>query len=307
MSTGFTPEHISIFIIIANVIISFKGFNEFAFREKYIFEVDGILIRKEYIRLISSGFLHGGWMHLLFNMYTLYVFSANLGYMGMGVLGYLVLYFVSMLGGDALALYVHRNHGDYRALGASGAVSGVIFASIALFPQGEISFIYPPIPIPNWIFAIGYVLISIYGMRSRLGNIGHDAHLGGAVTGMLIGLAYNPSALTDHPWIILGVLLPTATFLYLLITRPEMMFVPGYFRSQLKDLTSGFKNKSQPKPRMQVKRGSGPSLAKGGRKTDRSHLEEELNQLLEKVNQGGLESLSRKERERLEELSRDLD
>ena len=150
-------------------------------------------------------------------------------------------------------------------------------------------------------------MISIYGIRNRTGNIGHEAHLGGAITGLLIGLVYNPSALTNHPWIILGVLLPTALFLYLLITRPEMMFIPGYFKQQFNDLTSGFTKKSAPKPRMKVKRNPQFPTAKGGRKSDRSAMEAELNKLLEKVNKVGLEKLTPRERERLKELSENLD
>ncbi|MEZ4776738.1 MAG: rhomboid family intramembrane serine protease [Bacteroidia bacterium] len=289
-----TAEHISVALILANVFVSYQGFSKIGFKEQYIFDIDRILIGKEYIRMISSGFLHGGWMHLLFNMYTLYIFSSTLGtpYVGLGIVPYLVVYFGSLLGGNLLALYVHRNHGDYRALGASGAVSGVMFAAIVIFPGMDISFIYPPIPIPAWIFALAFVLISIYGTGARLGNIGHEAHLGGAVTGMLAGILYKPQSLAEQPWLIMGILIPTVIFMIILIKRPEILFIPGYLKSSL----SYFRPKMTRGKKSDV-------MVSGKRKSDYASTEEELNVLLDKLNRVGMKGLSSSEKQRLKELS----
>lgn len=293
-----TAEHISVALILANVFVSYQGFSKIGFKDEYIFDVDRILIGKEYSRMISSGFLHGGWMHLLFNMYTLYIFSSTLGmpYVGLGIVPYLVVYFGSLLGGNLLALYVHRNHGDYRALGASGAVSGVMFAAIVIFPGMDISFIYPPIPIPAWIFALAFVLISIYGAGARLGNIGHEAHLGGAVTGMLVGILYKPQSLAEQPWLILGIFVPTVVFMVVLVKKPEMLLIPGYLKSSL----------SHFRPKMTVVKKTGISVS-GSRKSDFSNREEELNTLLDKVNRVGMQGLTAVEKKRLQELSETRD
>lgn len=169
-----------LFLIIVNIAFSYKGFSNNTFLDGYKFEVDKILISKEYKRLITSGFLHVSWMHLIFNMLSLYAFSGLLEY-HIGELSFLVIYLTSMVGGNLLALFVHRNHGDYSAVGASGAVCGVIFASIALFPGMELGFFGIPISLPSWLYGIIYVAFSIYGIKSSRDNIGHEAHLGGVL------------------------------------------------------------------------------------------------------------------------------
>ena len=110
---------------------SYKGFRDMGYFERYVFDVDKILIDKEYRRLISSGFLHGGWFHLGLNLIALISFSAAVeSQLGPGL--FTLIFFVSLIGGNLLSLYIHRNHGDYSALGASGAVSGIIASSIIL-------------------------------------------------------------------------------------------------------------------------------------------------------------------------------
>ena len=176
---------ITIVIIAANVIISYKGFNDFSFFEKYKFQVGGIQ-RGEKIRIFSSGFLHVDMQHLLFNMVTLYFFSGRVIY-ELGVTGFLLLYLSSLLAGNLLSLYFHKNEYQYSAVGASGAVMGVIYSAILYDPWAKINFF-----IPGFVFGIGYLLYSIYGMKNRIGNTGHDAHFGGAVGGYLVTLFLSP-------------------------------------------------------------------------------------------------------------------
>src|SRR5689334_11976765 len=113
-------------LLIANIAFSYKGFSDQSYFDRYKFEVDKILVSKEFKRLITSGFLHVNWTHLIFNMFSLIVFGESLLF-HIDSFQFLVIYAVSLVGGDLLALYVHRNHGDYSAVGASGAVCGVIF------------------------------------------------------------------------------------------------------------------------------------------------------------------------------------
>ena len=113
-----------------------------------------------------------------------------------------LIYAVSILGGNILSLLVYRNT-HYRALGASGGVCGIIYASVFLLPGGSIYILPIPFPIPSWTYAILFLLISIYGMRSGRGNIGHVAHLGGALIGLLATFILFPRAVLAQPWLLL--------------------------------------------------------------------------------------------------------
>ncbi len=183
----------TIALVVLNLLVSIKGFNDRLFFEKYLFQVGSITNGKEYIRMLSSGFLHGGWAHLAFNMFALYSFGALVENQ-LGIISYLVLYFIALTAGNVTSLYQHRNNLYYRAVGASGAVSGVVFSSIILFPQGSVYVFLIPFAIPSWLFGIVYLLISIYGMRQQSGNIGHEAHFGGSLAGIVMTLWFVPGS-----------------------------------------------------------------------------------------------------------------
>jgi len=177
---------VTIFIIGINIIVSLKGFNDFSFFEKYKFNIGGIR-RGEQIRMIVSGFLHVDEMHLFFNMFTLYFFADEvIGYLGS--VNFLLVYFGSLIFGNLLSYYFHKNEYHYSAVGASGAVTGVLYSAILLNPSMKLYMMFIPIAIPAYIFGIGYLLYSIYGMKNKVGNIGHDAHFGGAIGGYVITL-----------------------------------------------------------------------------------------------------------------------
>lgn len=181
---------VTIAIIAANVIISYKGFGDYNFFEKYKFQV-GPIQRGEKLRMFSSGFLHADTQHLLFNMLTLYFF-ADVVIQLLSPFYFLVIYLGSLFLGSALSFYFHRNEYHYSAVGASGAVTGILYSAILLQPGMELMIFFIPIPIPAYIFGIAYLLYTIYGMKSRIGNIGHDAHFGGAVGGFVITLILSP-------------------------------------------------------------------------------------------------------------------
>ncbi|WP_104736019.1 rhomboid family intramembrane serine protease [Hanstruepera ponticola] len=177
---------VTIIIIAANVIISFKGFNDYGFFDKYKFNVGGVR-RGEQIRLFSSGFFHVDNAHLFFNMFTLYFF-ADVVIAYLGNFKFLIVYLGSLLLGNLLSLVFHKNEYHYSAVGASGAVTGIIYSAILLRPDMSLYMFFIPIPIPAYIFGIGYLLYSIYGIKRQIGNIGHDAHFGGAIGGYVITL-----------------------------------------------------------------------------------------------------------------------
>ncbi|EIJ40587.1 rhomboid family intramembrane serine protease [Galbibacter orientalis] len=196
----------TIVIIGANVLASIKGFNDFSFFERYKFNI-GAIKRGEQIRTITSGFLHVDISHLLFNMLTLYFF-APIVVQYLGDVKFLIIYFISLLAGSLLSLSFHKNDYHYSAVGASGAVTGILYAAILLQPEMRLAFFFIPIPIPAYIFGIGYLLYSIYGMKARLGNIGHTAHFGGAIGGYVITLLFMPSLLTQETLMVVLLALP---------------------------------------------------------------------------------------------------
>lgn len=181
----------TIVIIAANALISYKGFGDYGFFERYKFNV-GSIRRGEQFRMFSSGFLHADTTHLLFNMLTLLFFADRVIFF-VGEINFLVIYVGSLVLGSLLSLYFHKNEYHYSAVGASGAVTGILYAAILLDPKMSIYMFFIPIPIPAYIFGIVYLLYSIYGMKNRVGNIGHDAHFGGAVGGYVITLILQPS------------------------------------------------------------------------------------------------------------------
>jgi len=192
-------------IIVANVVISYKGFNDLSFFRKYEFHV-GSIRSGEQIRMLSSGFLHVDMMHLIFNMLTLYFFApVVLGWLG--TFSFVLIYFGSLIFGSLLTMLFHKNDYSYRAVGASGAVTGVLYSAILLQPDMMLG-IFFIIPMPAYIFGILYLLYSIYGMRAKNDNIGHTAHFGGAIGGYLITLIKQPSLFTDQTLMVILLAIP---------------------------------------------------------------------------------------------------
>ena len=187
-------EHIApitIILIGLTCVTSFLGFENRNFFDRGKFNVAAILKAKQYDRLIISAFLHGDFMHLLFNMMTLYFFS-DVIILSLNAAKYLIIYFGAVLFGNLLSLWMYRRDYTYSAIGASGGVSGILFAAIAIYPQMGLYIFFIPIPIPGWIFGILYLAYSVYGMKQQLGNIGHAAHLGGAIMGVVLAIAFAP-------------------------------------------------------------------------------------------------------------------
>ncbi|MBS0027768.1 rhomboid family intramembrane serine protease [Chitinophaga sp. 22321] len=270
---------ISLVIIIVNFIVSYKGLKDRAFFDRYSFVVERILLFREYWRLITSGFLHVSWQHLIFNMISLLMFSFLLE-ADLGSWQFLLLYFGSLLGGDLLSLFIHRHNGDYSSVGASGAICGVIFASIALFPGMGVSLL-GLIPVPGWLYGVVFLLYSIYGIKSRNHNIGHDAHLGGALAGMTIAIVMEPQAMFANFATIIAIAVPAVFFMYVIITKPHVLLVDNFFYKQhhvFGDIDQKYV-------------------------FDRANRQKELDAILEKIHKKGMHSLTKAEKEKLERYS----
>ena len=198
--------NILILFIIITAIISFVAFNNPGITEKYKFSVGAILGRREYIRLLSSGFLHADIMHLVFNMMTLYFFGPIV-IQTFGNLGFTIVYLGSILLGNFLSLYIYQKQPWYSAVGASGGVSGILFASIAMIPDIGIYIFFIPIPVKGYIFGLLYFGYSVYMMMNprQHDNIGHAAHLGGAFFGLVYAVAVAPDA-AIHNALYLGIM-----------------------------------------------------------------------------------------------------
>lgn len=196
----------TIAIMAANVLASLKGFNDQTFFERYKFGVGAIQAGQK-DRMLTSGFLHVDLSHLFFNMFTLYFFADVVIYW-FGPGKFLILYFISLVAGSLLALFFHRNEPYYSAVGASGAVTGILYSAILLEPGMRLGIMFIPIPLPAYVLGILYLFYSIYGMKTRMGNIGHTAHFGGAIGGYVATLFFKPDLLVTDTLMVLLLALP---------------------------------------------------------------------------------------------------
>jgi membrane associated rhomboid family serine protease len=148
---------------------------------------------REYQRLITSGFVHADLGHLIFNMITFWAFAFMLERV-IGSVRFVALYFIGMVLSEIGTCIKHRNNPNYASLGASGAILAVLFASIVYFPDQRLFIIPIPVPIPAPLFAVGYLIYSYWSSRNSRGRVNHDAHIGGALTGLAFVAITDPGA-----------------------------------------------------------------------------------------------------------------
>jgi membrane associated rhomboid family serine protease len=185
-------------IIVVTVVISIVAFNNRGFFEKWKFNSYEVYYRKKFLRLISYGFIHASYIHLAINMFVLWSFGevvekvfAQL-FPVFGGLLFAVMYLSAIVVSTLYSTFKHRNNTAYSAVGASGAVSAVVFGSILFDPTAGIYFFFIPIPIPAFIFGLLYLVYSwVMGRRGK-DNIGHDAHFWGALYGLVFIIACEP-------------------------------------------------------------------------------------------------------------------
>jgi len=204
-------------VIIATAVCSYLGFTQPGFAERWLFDVQEMRRYKQYYRIVSSAFIHGNWMHLLFNMYALYSFGGAVEQY-FGPADFLLIYFCGIIGGNLLSLALHFKQ-EYRALGASGGVCGIIYACIFLMPGSSVYIFFVPVPIPAYIFAIAFIAYSYFGLRRQIGNIGHDAHLGGAIIGLIVTTILHPAIVPQNP-ILYPAVMGLSAIMFLLLFLP---------------------------------------------------------------------------------------
>lgn len=270
---------IALLFVIAIGIVSFIGFKDKFLVEQYKFSVSKVRFQKEYYRIITATFFHKNVYQLLVNLLNLYIFGSFLApIVGMG--RFIGLFTIGAVSGTLLTMIIYRNAKQFTAIGANGAVGGIVFAATALQPFTPLSLfgILPAIPL--WVFVLVYVVLA-FGIRRQAG-IGYEAHLSGALIAMLSALAMYPVVLSVHLLPILAVALPGVLLLLFLFTRPEIL-VPA---SQKQHLETVFNVNIEDRFN-----------------AGRNAAQKDLDFLLEKIHAKGISSLSKDELDQLADLS----
>lgn len=196
---------ITLIILAITVIVSIAAMGDPTLKSKLMFNAYMIHHRKEWYRFFSNGIIHADWIHLAFNMYAFWMFGRGVEnafgfdeiYGNKGPLFFILLY----VGGLVMSsLYSYEKNKDniyYNSLGASGAVSAVIFSYIVLAPTAQLGFMFIPVPIPAYLF--GLIILGIEHYLSKRGNTGiaHDAHFWGSIYGVVFTIAMKPSLAID--------------------------------------------------------------------------------------------------------------
>lgn len=196
---------LTILFILSTGIVSVMAFSNPSLFARLMLDARAVETRGEGWRVLTSGWVHADFFHLFVNMFSFWSFAVVIEH----VLGPLVLalvYVGGILGGSALALVLHRGE-EYRAVGASGGVCAVIFASVLVLPGSSIYLFLIPFPIPAQVYAFLFLGYTWFGMRhQRSGGIGHDAHFAGALVGVLVILVLAPGVVAESPLFVLGLL-----------------------------------------------------------------------------------------------------
>ena len=190
--------NITLIIIIVTVIVSLRAFSDKATFDKLKFNAYAINNYREWFRFFTHALIHADWMHLLVNMFVLYSFGALVEdyyafYFGPKAIFYfLTLYIGSVIVSSIPSYEKNKNNIYYNAVGASGAVSAILFASILFYPTGKIMLILLPVPIPSFVFGALYLIYSAYMSKKNIDNVGHDAHFYGAIFGFVFTILLKP-------------------------------------------------------------------------------------------------------------------
>ena len=194
---------ITYIIIAITSFISITSMGDNSLKNKMMFNAYRIKHNKEWWRFFSSGLIHADWMHLIFNMYSLYLFGKGVedGFSYLfeekGMLFYIILYVGGLAMSSLYTFEKHKNDSWYNALGASGAVSAVVFAYIIIDPTSTLMFLFLPFPIPAYLFGIIFLAVEYYLGKRGQTNIGHDAHFWGAIYGAVFTIVLKPALITN--------------------------------------------------------------------------------------------------------------
>lgn len=186
---------ITLVLIAANIIISVAAlYVAPKIFEKGMLRPYRTIRKKTWYEIITSGFLHAGFTHLLVNMFVLYFFGTVMEQV-LGIGHFIALYFSGLMFSALPSLIKHKDNPDYATIGASGAVESVLFSYIFVFPTEKLILVLLPVPIPAWFFGVAFLAYSIYEGKRGKGNVNHAAHIAGALWGILYLILFVPNSL----------------------------------------------------------------------------------------------------------------
>ena len=192
---------LTIIIIAITCLISIPAFGNRDLFTNLLFNASMIRDHKQWYRFLTHAFLHADWIHLLMNMYVLYMFGDIVEKIFVGVFGimkgeifFFLLYFVGIVASSFPSYEKHKNDFSYNSVGASGAVSAIVFSSILLLPTMKLSLMFLPIPIPAPIFGVLYLVYCRYAARHSRDNVAHDVHYWGSLFGVVFTLVVMPQS-----------------------------------------------------------------------------------------------------------------
>lgn len=194
MNVSITP--VTMILLLANVALSIYAWNDKAIFQKWMLHPYSFYRKRTYFTLFTSAFIHADTIHLAMNMFVLLSFGQVIE-LELGKELYAILYVVSIFTSSVPSIIKHKNNAHYYTLGASGAVSAVVFAFIILHPFAKLSLFLLPISTPAIIFGALYIGFSIYAQRRSMDNLNHDAHIAGALTGIAFILLLKPQVLNQ--------------------------------------------------------------------------------------------------------------
>ncbi len=172
-------------LFIMTILASLLAFGNRNLKNRFMFRPYQVVHNKKWHLLLTSGFIHNDLMHLVFNMLTFYFFAFSLE-STIGITNFIIIYLGSMILSHIPTLLRHKNDWQYCSLGASGAISGILFSSIVIYPTNKIMMMPIPIPLPSAVFGVAYLVWCKFAARYSQDNINHDAHFAGAISGVIL-------------------------------------------------------------------------------------------------------------------------
>lgn len=260
-----------------------KAFENPLLKEKYLFDSSAIILSKNYYRMISCAFLHADWKHFTWNMVGLIMWGYGLEFAYSAWI--IVIFLVSALCGSLLTLWLRKNE-SYVALGASGGVMGVIFASLFLSRSNIGALFIPGFYIPGFVFAFAYLITSYLAFSRKSDDIGHEAHVGGALGGFFLAFAFNPNIHQENPTFFYSILMALIIIGFLFYLNTNHITITQFFKFEKKSYSVRYQDYD---------------LA-----IQKKEIKTELDSLLDKIAQSGMDSLTKKEKSRLDYLSKKL-